>query len=82
MYGNFEVYLRYCTACLKIDYTLRCLEYICSNREDTYKCTPLRKLCHTWQKCYHMCNFDVIFSGCFSPPHCPKLHQWLNLSSR
>ena len=24
------VYIKYCTVCLKIDYTLRCLEYICS----------------------------------------------------
>ena len=30
VYGNIVVYIKYCTLCLKIDYTLRCLEYICS----------------------------------------------------
>ena len=40
MYGNIEVYIKYCAVCLKIEYTLRCVEYICSassalNREDT-----------------------------------------------
>jgi len=31
LYGNCVVYIKYCAVCLKIDYTLRCLEYICSN---------------------------------------------------
>ena len=44
MYGNIAVYIRYFAVCLKIDYTLRCLEYTCSvysplNRENTDKCT-------------------------------------------
>jgi len=51
MYGKIEVCVKYCVVCLKIDYTLQCLEYICSissvtiktpwalNREDTDKCT-------------------------------------------
>ena len=47
MYGNIEVYITYCAVCLKIDYTLRCLEYIYSvsaplrplNLEDTDTCT-------------------------------------------
>jgi len=55
VFGNIAVYIKYCVVCLKIDYTLRCLEYICSvssplrrhglslrsplNREDTDKCT-------------------------------------------
>ena len=30
MYGNIAMYIKYCSVCLKIDYTLRCLEYICS----------------------------------------------------
>ena len=30
MYGNSAVYIKYSAVCLKIDYTLRCLEYICS----------------------------------------------------
>jgi len=30
VYGNIAVYINYCTVCLKVDYTLRCLEYICS----------------------------------------------------
>jgi len=30
VYGNIAVYIKYCAVCLKIDYTLRCLEYICS----------------------------------------------------
>jgi len=30
LYGNSVVYIQYCAVCLKIDYTLRCLEYICS----------------------------------------------------
>jgi len=28
--GNIAVYIEYRVVCLKIDYTLRCLEYICS----------------------------------------------------
>jgi len=28
--GNIAVYIKYCAVCLKIDYTLRCLEYIFS----------------------------------------------------
>ena len=55
MYGNIAVYVQYCVVCLKIDYTLRCLECMCSvpsplrrhgllrltplNREDTDKCS-------------------------------------------
>jgi len=27
VYGNIEVYIKYCAVCLKIDYTLRYLEY-------------------------------------------------------
>ena len=49
VYGNIVMYTKYC-AVYKIDYTLRCLEYICSgssplsrlmtfNLEDTDKCT-------------------------------------------
>jgi len=30
LYGNIAVYIKDCAVCLKIDYTLRCLEYICS----------------------------------------------------
>jgi len=30
MYGTIAVYIKYCPVCLKIDYTLICLEYICS----------------------------------------------------
>jgi len=30
VYGNIAVYIKYCPVCLKIDYTLRCLEYIYS----------------------------------------------------
>ena len=30
MYENIAVYIKYCTVCLKIEYTPRCLEYICS----------------------------------------------------
>jgi len=30
VYGNIAVYINYCAVCLKIDYTLRCLEYMCS----------------------------------------------------
>jgi len=30
VYGNFAVYMRYFAVCLKVDYTLKCLEYICS----------------------------------------------------
>jgi len=30
VYGNIAVYIKYCTVCLKLGYTLRCLEYICS----------------------------------------------------
>jgi len=30
VYGNIAVYIKYCDDCLKIDYTVRCLEYICS----------------------------------------------------
>ena len=30
VYENITVYIKYCTVCLKIDYALRCLEYICS----------------------------------------------------
>jgi len=29
MYGNIAVYVKYCGVCLKIDYTLRCYQYIC-----------------------------------------------------
>jgi len=28
MYGNVAMYIKHCAVCLKIDYTLRCLEYI------------------------------------------------------
>jgi len=30
LYGNIAVYIKYYAVCLKIDYTLRCFEYICS----------------------------------------------------
>jgi len=30
VYGNIAMYIKYCAVCLKIEYTLRCLEYICS----------------------------------------------------
>jgi len=30
VYGNIAVYIKHCAVCLKIEYTLRCLEYICS----------------------------------------------------
>jgi len=30
VYGNIAVYIKYCAVCLNIEYTLRCLEYICS----------------------------------------------------
>ena len=30
MYGNTAVYIKHWAVCQKIDYTLRCLEYICS----------------------------------------------------
>jgi len=52
VYGNSAVYIKYCAACLKIDYTLRCLDNMCwaslplrrhglrlLNREATDKCT-------------------------------------------
>ena len=47
VYGNIAVYIKYCAVCLKIDYTLICLEYICLessplrhlDRDDTDKCT-------------------------------------------
>jgi len=29
VHGNIAVYIKYYAVCLKIDYTLRCLEYIC-----------------------------------------------------
>ena len=35
--GNIEVYIKYFAVRLKIDYTLRCIEY--TNREDTVNCT-------------------------------------------
>jgi len=28
VYGDIAVYIKNCIVCLKIDYTLRCLEYI------------------------------------------------------
>ena len=37
VYGNIAVYIKYSAVCLKIDYTLRCLEYICS------EISPLRR---------------------------------------
>jgi len=46
VYGNIALYIKYWPVCLNIDYTLRCLEYICSVSplahygEDTDKCTP------------------------------------------
>ena len=30
VYGNIVVFIKYCAVCLKIDYTLSRLEYICS----------------------------------------------------
>jgi len=30
VYGNIAVHIRYCAVCLQIEYTLTCLEYICS----------------------------------------------------
>ena len=30
VYGIIAVYIKYCAVCLKIDYTLRWFEYICS----------------------------------------------------
>jgi len=30
VYGTIAVHIKYCAVCLKIDYTLRYLEYICS----------------------------------------------------
>ena len=30
VWGNTAVYIQYCVVCLKIDYTLICLEYICT----------------------------------------------------
>jgi len=30
VYGNIAVYIKYCAVCLKIDYTLNCLEYSCA----------------------------------------------------
>ena len=35
--GNIAVYIKYFAVRLKIDYTLRCIEY--TNREDTVNCT-------------------------------------------
>jgi len=56
VYGKNEVYIKYCAVCLKIEYTLRCLEYMCSffsplrlhgplNHEDTDKCTQAITYC-------------------------------------
>jgi len=30
MYGNIAVNITYCAVCLKIDYTLRCSQYMCT----------------------------------------------------
>ena len=30
VYGNIAMYITYCAVCLYMDFTLRCLEYICS----------------------------------------------------
>jgi len=30
VYGNIAVYRKYCVVCPNKDYTLRCLEYMCS----------------------------------------------------
>jgi len=53
VYGHIAVYIKYCVVRLKIDYTLRCLEYIlfsiftiktplALNCRDTDKCTLLQ----------------------------------------
>jgi len=46
VYGNSAVYIKYCTVCLKIDNTLRCLEYICPVSSPYLLHSPLRLFNH------------------------------------
>ena len=55
VYGNITMYVHYCAVCLKIDYTLRCLEYMCSVS------SPLRRhgLSLLWRPCRHLNRDDT-----------------------
>ena len=49
VYGNIVVYIQYCAVCLKIDYTLQCLEYIGSVS------SPLRRQIYSNYKITNVC---------------------------
>jgi len=46
VYGNIAVCIKYCAVCLKKkDYTIRCLEYICSVSSPLRRHAALAPLC-------------------------------------
>ena len=66
LFGNIPVYIKYCTVCFKIDYTLRCVEYICSLSP------PLRR--HRYSLHSQPLNREDTDTCALTIPYCLTLH--------